>query len=233
VLITKITSYRSSVLIYLDEEPTTPLPLDTALKFNLTKNQNLTPPQISKTFSHGLILKLTRDALNYNSFRPRSEKEIYLYLHKKLTTILQKLKPNKINQAYIEPFIIHSKGTLINQTINKLKNKNYINDEDFAKWWFESRTKQKKYGPQKIAAELKAKGVSEVLIRKYQSRYQPSQDTIKVLLTKTAQALSHKKLTKYQFKQKLLTRCFQRGFSGSALKKQIDVFVSREYNDLR
>ena len=73
-------------------------------------------------------------------FRPRSEKEIRLRLKKK-----------KFDQRIIE------------ETISFLKDKDFINDNYFAKAWIESRLKRP-LGLRKIKEELRVKGIDKEII---------------------------------------------------------------------
>ena len=73
-------------------------------------------------------------------FRPRSEDEIY-----------QRLKRKKFDQA------------VIRQTLSFLKDRGFINDEDFARAWVESRIK-KPLGLRKLTQELRLKGIDKEII---------------------------------------------------------------------
>ena len=73
-------------------------------------------------------------------FRPRSEKEIY-----------QRLKNKKFNEE------------IINDTIAFLKEKEFIDDNYFAKAWIQSRIKRP-LGLGRLRAELKVKGVDKEII---------------------------------------------------------------------
>lgn len=80
--------------------------------------------------------KLLDNALKFLSYRPRSKKEVEIFLRKKT-----------------------SDDTLINQTIEKLEKSKLINDEEFAKWLIESRSRSRPRGLRLIKEELKQKGI--------------------------------------------------------------------------
>lgn len=80
--------------------------------------------------------QLLASALKFLGYRPRSKKEIEIFLRKKT-----------------------SDETLINQTVEKLVAQKLINDDDFAKWVIESRSRSRPRGVRLLTAELKAKGV--------------------------------------------------------------------------
>ena len=73
-------------------------------------------------------------------FRPRSEKEIY-----------QRLKKKKFDDR------------IIKETIAFLKDKDFINDNYFAKAWVESRLKRP-LGLRRIKQELRIKGIGKEII---------------------------------------------------------------------
>lgn len=73
-------------------------------------------------------------------YRSRSEKEVY-----------DRLKRKKFEEG------------VIREVIQELKGKGFINDEDFARVWVESRIK-KPLGLRRLAQELKQKGVNRQII---------------------------------------------------------------------
>ena len=81
-------------------------------------------------------MNLSDSALKFLSYRPRSRKEITDFLRKKT-----------------------SDTTLIDQTISKLENLKLINDEEFAKWLIESRSRSRPRGFRLLKQELSQKGI--------------------------------------------------------------------------
>lgn len=82
-------------------------------------------------------MQLLDQSLKFLSYRPRSKKEVEVFLRKKT-----------------------SDDTLINQTIAKLEKAKLINDEEFAKWYVASRSRSRPRGSRLLALELKQKGIS-------------------------------------------------------------------------
>jgi len=87
-----------------------------------------------------LLSKAKNYAFLLLKFRPRSEKEIRVRLKKK-----------KFDQEIIE------------ETVAFLKDKDFINDNYFAKAWVESRLKRP-LGLRRIKEELKVKGIDKEII---------------------------------------------------------------------
>ncbi len=52
----------------------------------------------------------------------------------------------------------------IEATLNRLRNLNFLNDEQFARGWALARAKHSGYGPLRIERELSLKGISKSLI---------------------------------------------------------------------
>ena len=81
-------------------------------------------------------MNLLDSALKILSLRPHSKQEVINFLRKKTKD-----------------------DTLINQTIEKLEKAKLINDEEFAKWYMESRSRTRPRGKRLLIQELKQKGI--------------------------------------------------------------------------
>ena len=85
--------------------------------------------------------KFYNKALKFLSYRPRSEKEIR-----------DKLSGKKASEE------------IINKVISRLKENNFLNDEEFVKWWIEQRANFKPRSLKLIKMELRQKGIDKDLI---------------------------------------------------------------------
>ncbi|MCL4353633.1 RecX family transcriptional regulator [Patescibacteria group bacterium] len=86
--------------------------------------------------------KIYNISLKFLSYRPRSEKEVRNHL---------KIKNETGN-------------LLIDKVIQKLKEQNFINDSEFAKWWIEQRLMFKPRSSNLIKRELLQKGIDKEII---------------------------------------------------------------------
>ncbi len=155
--------------------------------------------------------KFYNKALKFLSYRPRSEKEIRDNLkgkrYKKHGT-----SGTEINDSVIE------------QIINKLKEQKFLNDEEFAKWWIESRLNYKPRALRLIKIELKQKGISDDII---ESLIHDSESLIHNDL-EMAKRLAEKKIKRYkdlpkqEIYQKLGRFLSSKGFSWDTIKKAIE-----------
>ncbi len=136
-------------------------------------------------------------ALRFLSYRPRSEKEVR-----------EKLKSKKV-----EPLII-------DKIIAKLIDKKFINDEEFAKGWIESRQRFKPRSLRLIKMELKQKGISTETINNLQLTINSDLEQAKKLVEKRIGRL--KGLSKQKIYEKLGRYLASKGFNWDTIKKAID-----------
>lgn len=141
--------------------------------------------------------KFYNSALRFLSYRPRSEKEVR-----------DKLKTKKVEPSIIE------------KIISKLKDKKFINDEEFAKGWIESRQRFKPRSLRLIKIELKQKGIGSEAIDNLQLTIDSDLDSAKKLVEKRMQRL--KGLDKQKIYEKLGRYLSSKGFGWNTIKKSID-----------
>ncbi len=98
--------------------------------------------------------KLYSRALEYTMLRPHSEKEIRDYLWRKTRTTRTKEGIEKQGVSQV----------IADKVLDRLKEKKYIDDEEFARYWFEYRSQTKGVSLRKLENELRAKGVGTKII---------------------------------------------------------------------
>lgn len=152
-------------------------------------------------------------ALRYLSFRPRSEKEIRDYLAKKSTYGRSAVGGKKMD-------------ILIDKIIEKLKEQRFLNDEEFARMWVESRIRSKPRAWRLIKIELKQKGISDEIIESATQSSEVSSQSDEEM----AKAIVEKKINKYknlpkqEAYQKLGRILAGKGFDWDTIKKVVDGF---------
>jgi len=146
-------------------------------------------------------------ALRFLSFRPRSEKEMQTFL-------LEKDTPQKI----------------IEKIIARLKEKKYLNDEEFAMLWIEQRKAFRPKSMRVIAMELKQKGIGQEIIdtvmKKAESDVPSDLESAKKIVSKKFDKYKH--LPKQEIYQKLGAFLARRGFDWETIKKSIDSEMDRD-----
>lgn len=149
--------------------------------------------------------KLYARALEYTLMRPHSEKEIRDYLWRKL-------QPRRTKTGEILPALPKSLGERV---LARLKEKGYVDDDAFARYWFENRAVTKGASRRKLTAELRAKGVSASVIDRHvsDSARDDRQELEKVIAKKAA---------RYSDERKLIAYLMRQGFSYDDIRRALD-----------
>ncbi len=141
-----------------------------------------------------LFDSLYNKTLRFLSFRPRSEKEVLDYLKRK--------KANAEN---------------VSKIVKKLKEYNFVNDLDFAKWWIENRKKGKRL----VVMELKQKGITKEIIEEAVSIFdlvKKEEGLIEKLIEKKWRTFSKEGEKGYQ---KMVNFLMRRGFDWDTIKQAL------------
>lgn len=148
-------------------------------------------------------------ALRFLSYRPRSEKEVKDRL--KLKAQNSKIKTTTQNSKVID------------EVIEKLKEKKFIDDEEFAKGWIESRLRFKPRSLRLIKLELKQKGINNEIIESgIKSQGLGAESDLE-----SAKSLIERKMNRSRNKfgmtpEKLGRYLASKGFNWDTIKKTID-----------
>jgi regulatory protein len=149
--------------------------------------------------------KVYSRALEYCLMRPHSIKEVKDYLYRK--TRPTRTKTGDIRQG------VSSEVT--SRVFNRLVEKNYVNDENFTRYWVENRSLTKGASKRKLIAELQAKGVERSIIERYlnESERTDEDELVKVIT---------KKRSRYPDNQKLMAYLARQGFSYDDIKTALE-----------
>jgi regulatory protein len=134
--------------------------------------------------------KLYGLVLRYVAMRPRSEWEVRTYLDRK-----------------------HSPAALVSQILNKLSELNLLDDTKFAQAWVESRRLLRPTSKRKLQQELRAKHVSDEVIR--QVLAEDETDEVVQLRELVAKKRS---ITRYRDDLKLMQYLARQGFNYEDIK---------------
>lgn len=143
----KITALKAQVKnpdrvsVFVDGKYSFSLTLDQLLQEKLKKDQEIDEVHIKNLKKISDEGKVRARALEWLMNRPHSEREFRDYLYRK-----------KADKEFIEVLA------------EEFKEKNYLNDENFARWFAENRMRKNK-SSREIEAELRTKGVSPVTIQ--------------------------------------------------------------------
>ena len=205
VQITAITpqkKHKDRLNIYLDGIFAFGIDLDTLVKNHLTIGRELSDNDVARLTNEGTTALLYNKTLAFISRRPRSEKEIRDYLHKQEVGI--------------------SVSDLI---VTKLKDRKFLDDAEFARWFVEQRSTFRPKGKVALTAELRQKGIDRELIS--QTLEENSVDEVglaRAALAKKLRQFDH--LPADKRKEKIIRFLGSRGFSwdtiGKILNRDID-----------
>lgn len=150
--------------------------------------------------------KFYNKALEFLSYRPRSEKEVR-----------DKLKLKKVDPPTIDKIIA------------KLIDKKFINDEEFARQWIESRLRFKPRSLRLVKMELKQKGISQEIIesriKNQELGSESDLESAKKLVEKRIGRL--KGLPKQKIYEKLGRYLASKGFNWDTIKKAVDEVLDK------
>ena len=125
--------------------------------------------------------KLYQRALEWVLVRPRSEKEVYDYLYKKI-------HEKKLDKNYI------------NLIVERLKNKKYLDNARFAEYYVENRFVKKGISRKRLKMELMKKGVAMEIIEEVLDG-RNDEEEIKKIITKKKGKYTREKLIQYLCRQ--------------------------------
>lgn len=157
----------------------------------------------------GLYEKLMRASLRFISYRPRSEKEVRDFLHKKLT----------LWKTYAGP-------GMVEKIVERMRSLGYVDDEKFAAWWVDQRRTFKLKGKQFIDRELQGKGVSKNIIEQVLAGTSLELELAKQAIQKKLSLWSV--LSPMDEKQKIYRYLASRGFDQEAIAGVIDEVLKKE-----
>lgn len=184
-----------------------------ALKYSLKPGKKLEQKTIDEVYKSEESSTLFEAALNFISYRPRSEKEVEDYLVKK---IAQK-QDLKYQQA--------KESDLISQVISKLKKYNYVSDNEFTKWWIDSRNKSRPKGRQALKVELFKKGIDKNIIEEALENLTNQPQLANKALEKKIK--SWRNLSEINFKKKAYRHLASRGFDFDTIKEVVANFIKK------
>ena len=158
--------------------------------------------------------KLSARALEYTMMRPHSAKEVRDYLWRKTRTTRVRVPDS--NEYRERPGVSQE---IADRVYDRLEQKGYLNDENFARYWVENRNTRKGISKRKLIAELRTKGVDSVVIEQaLQNSPREEKDDLRNIL--------EKKRHKYDDEQKLIAYLMRQGFPYDAVR---DALADSEY----
>lgn len=115
---------------------------------------------------------------------------------------------------------------MIQEVVSRLESQNYINDQDFARYFIENRHQNKGISTKRLIQELKIKGIDSDIIE--QAMF--DQGTGNFLRDEEVEIekMIKKQLRKTSDRQKIIAYLARQGFSYDLIKAKLDQFLSAE-----
>lgn len=205
-IITKIKPQKNKkrVNIYLDDKFGFGLGLENFVRLGLKAGEIVTETEIEEILKKAEFQKILDKLLRFATLRPRSEKEINIWLRK-----------HKVYQS------------IISDLFNKLKRLNLLDDKKFAEWWVEQRMNFRPKSRRIINYELKSKGINKNIIEDVLSEVEIDEGKIaKEMLTK--KIYKWEKLPRFEARKKMGEFLARKGFGWSVIKDTIDDFFEKD-----
>lgn len=143
--------------------------------------------------------KLYARALEYCLMRPHSVREVRDYLRRKTIATRYKSRSGELRER------LGYSPALVPRVLEKLQHKRYLDDEQFARWWFENRNVGKGTSLRKLKVELRSKGVEPDIVERMIAENLRDDAT-------ELQKLIAKKRSRYADDQKLAQYLLRQGF---------------------
>lgn len=191
--------------IYLDGKFALGINSQLLLTYKLKIGQNLNDSEIKKIQSEEISAKLLDKALNFLSFRPRSEKEVRDFLAKKIS------KNENI------PFGEAKESFAAESVTSKLKKYKYLNDKEFAAWWLSSRNRSNPRGRSLTKLELARKGIDKNIVESLIAN--GPQENVLAQRALAKKLKSWQKLGPLELKKKVYQYLGSRGFTFEIIKE--------------
>ena len=115
---------------------------------------------------------------------------------------------------------------MIQEVVSRLESQNYINDQDFARYFIENRHQNKGISTKRLIQELKIKGIDNDIIE--QAMFDQGTGNLFRDEEVEIEKMIKKQLRKTSDRQKIIAYLARQGFSYDLIKAKLDQFLSAE-----
>lgn len=158
--------------------------------------------------------KLYARALEYCLSRPHSVREVADYLRRK--TLSRRYKSRRTGEIKEVPGV---SASVAERVLARLRDKGYVDDEQFARWWVENHNLAKGASRRKLFSELTSKGVSHDIIERTLAESERND------ISELAKIVA-KKRQRYPDEKKLIAYLARQGFLYDDIKQALDEFIT-------
>ncbi len=203
---------ENRVNIFVNDKFDFSLEIPQVVDLHLKVGKRLTEHELSDCRHASEFGKLYHHALEYVLMRPRSEKEIRDHLKdrrkKREITNRQAVKNRERSKEDKIKYQLRTKELPlytdrdIDTVISRLKEKDYLNDEKFARFYVENRLVKKGVSKKRLRLELEKKGISQDIVEDVLASSERSDAAeIQKIINKKSHKYSSDKLIAYLVRQ--------------------------------
>jgi len=194
------------IIIHFEDEEILILALEVFLKSGLKKGDELSDDRFSFFIKENRLFYIRQRAFRYLGRRLHSASELRTKLRQKSYEI-----------------------DMIDQVISELKDKNYLDDSEFASVFVEEKFRSKMWSEKKLKAELIKRGIKSSIISEILSDKFSDEDIFNNALTvalKKYKILRERNLDLQNTKKKLTSFLNTRGYNYETIKQVCDKIIA-------
>ncbi|MEW6701366.1 MAG: regulatory protein RecX [Bacteroidota bacterium] len=201
MIISALKQKGSNVVVCFDDGEFITLDYRTVIDNGLRKNDLIDETKKELLISESNFLKAKDSAFRFLSKRHHSAYELR-------TKLIKKKYPKEI----------------IEIVLKDLADKNFLDDEQFARVYIEEKTIKKKFGVNKLKAELLKRGIDRKIIDKVLSNvdFELSYEQALELAKRKSELLRRKEIDKRKLKSKIFSFLSSRGFESETIMKVLN-----------
>ena len=199
-----------NVVIHFDNDEVLFLSLDMFYISGLKKNDEISDDRFSSLIKENRLFYIKQRAFRYLGRRQHSTSELRIKLKQK---------------GYETEFI--------NEVLDDLKQKNYLDDTKFAEMFVEEKIKLKLWGEQKLRGELIKRGIKSEIISDVLRNKITDEDKLNnalIIASKKYDILRNRKVENDVIKRKLFTFLNSRGYNYDVIKEVCDKLIIEDDN---
>mgnify|MGYP005755903333 CR=1 FL=1 len=215
VTITKITTQKNNAErfnIFIDqgqgEEYGFSVDQDILIQFKLQKGKTIDLIEMQQVLAEDRIKKGFNLSLKYLSFRMRTELEVIQYLQSK---------------EYVDDEIA--------KVLSKLKDYNFLNDEEYANAFVRTKKNTGNKGPAIISQQLKKKGVQQALIEQSLGQFSYAEQLQQVITFIEKQHQKNKRESEQAYRQKVTRQLLSKGFTYEVIEEAYHVIKTSQQDE--
>jgi regulatory protein len=199
--ITQQKKYQDRYNLFVDGKFEMGLDGSIVLKYDLKRGDEFTPELKNNLEQNDRIELAYSGLLNYISYRERCEYEVNQWLYKKKYSDLK------------------------DELLTRVKDKNYLDNERFARLFIRDRVKLKGWGPIRLRHELGLKRIAKHIIELEIESIREETDFDQMALEQVQRKLKSISVPTFKDKKRLWSFLQRRGYEASSISKSLSEFT--------